>query len=175
VGSAEIDNTGALVRARLLQTTCLTVQEKTYAWHLTSPKGTFQTIMYYHAFDKNRLTLLRARYVREALESLRKQLGEAQRAGTDRRALTKLADLEAKIADVQAFDERLRRLLEGRDRESRIWCPWKTSGEQPVGWDPNINNGTRVNIAPVQRLGLLAADVLSAKDLKSFLAPEGRS
>jgi len=145
------------------------------AWHLTSPKSTFQTIVYYHAFDKNRLTLLRARYVREALESLRKQLGAAQGAGTDRRALAAVAELEAKIADVQAFDERLRRLLEGRDRESRIWCPWKTLGEQPVGWDPDINDGVRVNIAPVQRLGLLAANVLSAKDLKSLLAPEGRS
>lgn len=30
------------------------------AWHLTSPKGTFQAIVYYHRFDKNRLTLLRA-------------------------------------------------------------------------------------------------------------------
>jgi hypothetical protein len=119
--------------------------------------------------------LLRARYVRKALEALRKQLGAAQGAGTDRRALATVADLEAKIADVQAFDERLRRLLEGRDREARIWCPWKTSGEQPVGWDPDINDGVRVNIAPVQRLGLLAADVLSAKDLKSLLAPEGRS
>jgi hypothetical protein len=145
------------------------------AWYLTSPKGTFQTIVYYHAFDKNRLTLLRARYVREALELLRKQLGAAQGAGTDRQALARVADIEAKIADVQAFDERLRRLLEGRDREARIWCPWKTSGEQPVGWDPDINDGVRVNIAPVQRLGLLAADVLSAKDLKSLLAPEGRS
>jgi len=145
------------------------------AWHLTSPKGTFQAIVYYHRFDKNRLTLLRARYVREALESLRKQLGEAQTAGVDRQALAKVADLEAKIADVQDFDERLRRLLEGRDREARIWCPWKPPDEQPVGWEPDINDGVRVNIAPVQRLGLLAADVLSAKDLKSLLAPEGRS
>jgi hypothetical protein len=77
----------------------------------------------YHTFDKNRLTLLRACYVREALEPLRKQLGEAQGASTDRRALARVADLEAKIADVQAFDERLRHLLEGRDREARLLCP----------------------------------------------------
>jgi hypothetical protein len=111
----------------------------------------------------------------EALESLRKQLGEAQGAGTDRGALARVVDLEAKIADLQAFDERLRRLLEGRDRESRIRCPWKALEEQPVGRGRDINDGVRLNIAPVQRLGLLAADVLSAKDLKSLLAPEGRS
>ena len=33
----------------------------------------------------------------------------------------------------------------------------------------------RVNVTPVQRLGLLTADVLSGKNLKSLLAPERRS
>jgi hypothetical protein len=150
-------------------------KKRPIAWHLTSAKGTFQTIVYYHMFDKNRLTLLRARYVREVLETLRKQLGEAQKAGTDRAALAKVAELEIKVGDVQEFDARLNSLLEGRDREARIWCPWKKPEEQPFGWDPDINDGVRVNIAPVQRLGLLAADVLAAKDLKSLLAPEGRN
>ena len=36
-----------------------------------------------------------------------------------------------------------------------------------------IYDGMWVNIAPVQRLGL-PADVLAAKDVRSFLAPEGR-
>jgi hypothetical protein len=93
----------------------------------------------------------------------------------DRQTLAKIADLERKILDIQDFDERLRQLLEGRDREARIWCPWKKPEEQPVGWDPDINDGVRVNIAPVQRLGLLAADVLATKDVKSLLAPEGRN
>jgi len=145
------------------------------AWHLTSKEGTFQVIVYYHKFNKNRLTILRARQVREVLETLRKQLGEAQSGEMDRQTLAKIVDLEKKIADIQDFDERLRRLLEGRDREARIWCPWKKPEEQPVGWNPDINDGVRVNIAPVQRLGLLATDVLATKDLKSLLAPEGRN
>ena len=151
------------------------------AWHLTSPKGTFQAIVYYHKFDKNRLTLLRARYVREVMEGLRRQLGEikAQGLGTgdwglDRAALGRMAKLEEQLEDVQEFDRRLGLLLGGRTREARIWCPWKSPAEQPVGWDPDINDGVRVNIAPVQRLGLLKADVLSGKDLKSLLAPESR-
>jgi len=144
------------------------------AWHLTSSRGAFQAVVYYHKFDKNGLTLLRARYVRETLDTLRQELGKAQAAGTDRQALAKVADLEAKIIEVQDFDVQLQKLLEGRDREARIWCPWKKMEEQPLGWDPDINDGVRVNIAPVQRLGLLAAPVLSAKDLKSLLAPEGR-
>lgn len=144
------------------------------AWHLSSPRGAFQAIVYYHKFDKNRIALLRARYVRNAIESLRHELARAADAGQDRATLNRIAALEAQLTDVQEFDARLQRLQEGRDREARIWCPWKASAEQPVGWDPDINDGVRVNIAPVQRLGLLAADVLAAKDVKSLLAPEGR-
>lgn len=144
------------------------------AWHLSSPRGAFQAIIYYHKFDKNRLALLRARYVRNVIESLRHELAEAGSASQDRATLNRIAALEAQLTDVQEFDARLQRLQEGRDREARIWCPWKSPAEQSVGWDPDINDGVRVNIAPVQRLGLLAADVLAAKDLKSLLAPEGR-
>lgn len=149
-------------------------KKRPIAWHLTSAKGAYQVIVYYHKFDKNRLTLLRARHVRQVMEMLRKQLGEAQAAGMDRQALSKIADLEAKITEIQEFDDKLRQLLEGREQEARIWCPWKKPEEQPVGWDPDINDGVRVNIAPVQRLGLLASDVLAAKDLKSLLAPVGK-
>jgi hypothetical protein len=91
--------------------------------------------VYYHKFDKNRLTLLRARYVRNMREALRKHLSDLQEGKPDRSTLNKIADLEAKIADVQEFDDRLRRLLEGREREARIWCPWKSPDEQPAGWD----------------------------------------
>ncbi len=31
-----------------------------------------------------------------------------------------------------------------------------------------------VKIAPVERIGLFAVDVLAAKDVRSLLAPEGR-
>jgi hypothetical protein len=41
-------------------------------------------------------------------------------------------------------------------------------------WWPDIDNGVRVDIASVQRIGLLAADVLAAKDVRSLLALVGR-
>jgi hypothetical protein len=36
-------------------------------------------------------------------------------------------------------------------------------------YDPDLNDGVRVNIAPLQRAGLLAADVL-AKDVEKAIA-----
>ncbi|MCK4306492.1 MAG: hypothetical protein KAY24_19780, partial [Candidatus Eisenbacteria sp.] len=150
-------------------------KKRPIAWHLTSEKGTFQTIVYYHKFDKNRLQLLRSRYVRQMLDELQRELGATRGESMNREALARVEELENKIEDVRRFDERLQLLLEGRERDARIWCPWKSEGEQPQGWDPDINDGVRVNIAPIQRLELLAGPVLSKKDLNSLLAPEERS
>jgi hypothetical protein len=33
--------------------------------------------------------------------------------------------------------------------------PWKTERERPKGWDPDINDGVKVNIEPLQRAGVL--------------------
>lgn len=45
---------------------------------------------------------------------------------------------------------------------------------QEQAYTPDINDGVRVNIAPLQRAGLLAADVLPAKDLQKALEDRAR-
>lgn len=63
---------------------------------------------------------------------------------------------------------------EGPTSDYRIWVPWRAASDQPRGWRPDLDDDVRVNIAPLQRAGLLAAPVLSPKDLNSLRAPEGR-
>ena len=41
---------------------------------------------------------------------------------------------------------------------------------QEMLYNPDINDGVRVNIAPLQKFGLLAADVLDAKDIEKAIA-----
>ena len=41
---------------------------------------------------------------------------------------------------------------------------------QESAWKPDINDGVRVNIAPLQRAGLLAADALAGKDILPAIA-----
>lgn len=145
------------------------------AWHLKSPKGIVHVLVYYHAFNRDRLALLRAGYLGSLRQELSGKLAAATDQGYDDRVnLERIDKLEEQLADLRAFDDKLAQLQEGRAREARIWCPWKMPEEQPQGWDPDIDDGVRVNIAPLQRLGLLAADVLNKKDLNSLLAPEAR-
>ena len=150
-------------------------RKRPIAWHLRSERGTFSTFVYYGKFDHDRLHGLRARYVRDTLDGLRRALGEArQQEDASRAGLARLAKLEEQVAELESFDDRLRRLLEGHERECRIWVPWKAAEEQPAGWRPDVHDGVRVNVAPVQRSGLLAAPVLAAKDLAQLVAPERR-
>ena len=51
--------------------------------------------------------------------------------------------------------------------------PPQTVGEfirQESLYQPDINDGVRVNIAPLQRAGLLTADVLAGKDVEKAIA-----
>ena len=41
---------------------------------------------------------------------------------------------------------------------------------QEQHYDPDLNDGVRVNIAPLQKAGLLAADVLNTKDVDKAIA-----
>ncbi len=45
---------------------------------------------------------------------------------------------------------------------------------QERAWQVDINDGVRVNVAPVQLAGLLAANILNAKDAKKAIADRAR-
>ena len=44
---------------------------------------------------------------------------------------------------------------EDGERDFRILTPWKSEAERPHGWDPDIDDGVKVNIEPLQRAGVL--------------------
>ena len=48
-----------------------------------------------------------------------------------------------------------RKAFMAEGRTLRILTPWKAEGERPKGWDPDINDGVKVNIEPLQRAGVL--------------------
>jgi len=78
----------------------------------------------------------------------------------------------------EGFDnKRLRELVTGEDldewtsRDGVVAHP-KAEEEfymQERRYDPDINDGVRVNIAPLQKAGLLAANVLSTKDVEKAI------
>jgi len=131
-------------------------------WHVASAQGTspfaFGALVHYHRFDKNRMQKLRASYVRDTIEELRRDAGLADKAG---RADDRV-DLQAKLEEVQALDKKLQLVQEGHhegaeggDRDFRILTPWKEPAKRPKGWNPDLDDGVKVNIAPLDRAGIL--------------------
>lgn len=137
-------------------------KKRPIVWHVASSQGSapfaFGVLCHYHRFDANRMAKLRAGYLRDAMETFRREAALAGREGrTDDRI-----DMQARLEEAQALDRRLQAVQEGHcqgpeggDGDYRILTPWKSAGERPTGWDPDIDDGVKVNIGPLQQAGVL--------------------
>jgi len=175
-------------------------KKRPIAWQLQSGKFTirnppaFACLLYYHKLDADTLPKLRSQYVgplRQRLETeLRGILAVAAEARSDRQEKRR-AELDDAIHELTAFDAKLeqvardgfataglKKLLESETLDR--WCsldgkrphPTTTADviAQESAYAPDINDGVRVNIAPLQKAGLLAADVLAKKDVDKAIA-----
>jgi hypothetical protein len=131
-------------------------------WHIASAQGTsrfaFGALVHYHRFDRNRMAKLRSTYLRDAIEEFRREAGLADKAGRSDDRL----EWQAEVEEAQALDKKLQLIqegyhegVEGGDRDYRILTPWKEPSERPRGWDPDFDDGVKVNIEPFEKAGIL--------------------
>ena len=131
-------------------------------WHIASAQGTsrfaFGALIHYHRFDKNRMAKLRASYLRDAIAEFRREAGLADKTGRSDDRL----EWQAKAEEAQALDKKLQFIQEGHhegvdggERDYRILTPWKEPGKRPKGWDPDLDDGVKVNIEPFEKAGVL--------------------
>jgi hypothetical protein len=141
---------------------CDLYQQRPILWNLASSQDSadpaFSVIVHYHRFDHDLLAKLRSVHVRDRMTTLRREAAQAGKDGREDDRLQFLAALE----EVEAFDRKLARLHEGHhsgaeggDDDYRILTPWKKPADRPKGWQPDIDDGVKVNIAPLARTGLL--------------------
>ena len=141
---------------------CSMYKNRPIFWHIASRQGTspcaFSALVHYHRFDKNRMAQLRGQYLRDAMETCRR---EAALADKDRRTSAR-QDWQARLEEAQELDRRLQHVQEGYhdgpdggDTDYRILTPWKAPDERPNGWEPDLDDGVKVNIAPLQKAGVL--------------------
>lgn len=147
---------------------CGLYKKRPIFWHIASAQGTsrfaFGALVHYHRFDKNSMAKLRGSYLRDAIEEFRREAGLADKAGRSDDRL----ELQAKVEEAQALDKKLQLIQEGHhegaeggERDYRILTPWKKPGGQPKGWDPDIDDGVKVNIEPFEKTGVLRVGKVS--------------
>lgn len=152
----------------------------------------FSCLVYHHRLDADLLPKLRTQYVGPLRASFQTELGSLEKikersADQDARRL----ELEENLEELKAFDARLEQVIvEGfassvldeivakepldkwTSRDGRARAPETRDAllAQERRYDPDLNDGVRVNIAPLQRAGLLPADMIAAKDLEKAIA-----
>jgi hypothetical protein len=133
-------------------------------WHIASAAGTersaFSAVVDYHRFDRDRMAKLRGSYVRDAIETCRREAALSDRADDADQRLT----WQERREEIERLDEALAGVQEGRVQgkqegpgDLRILTPWKGVNARPRGWDPDLDDGVVVNIGPLARAGVLRA------------------
>jgi len=172
------------------------------AWHLASKptkdggrktkarrEPAFECVLYYHACRGDVLARLRAHYVEPLIRLETAAAAEARRRGDETAAaiaVSRVQELEEFAARLREVEESgfacadLDRLLAGEplDRWSGDGIVPPTNGDelaaQERAWRADINDGVRVNIAPLQLAGLLTSDVLRPDDARKAIADRAR-
>ena len=122
-------------------------------WQITSPEKQFRVLVYYHKLDHDTLPKVRGQYLWPLLERARTQLRAAKEQ--DPPDLKTIGDLEEYIADLDECDRRLESVIQGTvEVDLPEWAngPYR-DGKPP--YDPDLDDGVKVNILPLQAAGLL--------------------
>ncbi|MGI6796938.1 Eco57I restriction-modification methylase domain-containing protein [Gordonia sihwensis] len=117
-----------------------------FLWHIwDGRRDGFSAIVNYHKLDRQLLekltfTTLGAWIDRQKYEA------RAERPGAD-----------ARLAAAEDLQRRLQLILEGEPPYD-VYVRWKEMAEQSIGWEPDVDDGVRLNIRP-----FVIADVLRSK------------
>lgn len=117
-----------------------------FLWHIwDGRKDGFSAIVNYHRLDHRTLEKLTFAVLGAWIERQRYE-ADAGRAGADTRLAAAL--------DLQG---RLKLILDGAPPYD-VYARWKDMSEQPIGWDPDPDDGVRLNIRP-----FVTAEVLRSR------------
>ena len=118
-----------------------------FLWHVwDGRKDGFSAIINYHMLDRARLEKLIYTYLGAWIT--------AQKAG----AAAGERGADARLAAALELQQKLQAILTGEPPYD-IYVRWKKLAEQPHGWNPDLNDGVRLNIRPFVEAGVLRAKV----------------
>jgi hypothetical protein len=136
-------NLGDWLRDDFFKQHCALFGHRPFVWHIWDgkPDG-FAALVNYHRLDHATLEKLTYTYLGNWIERQRAEVRD-ERAGA-----------EARLAAASKLRTSLELILEGEPPHD-IYVRWKSQAEQPLGWDPDPNDGVRVNVRPFVEAGVL--------------------
>jgi len=133
---------------------CKLFGDRPFIWHVWDglPDG-FSALVNYHKLDYKKLETLIYSYLGDWI----------QRQKTD--VASNVEGARERLSAAQTLSQRLELILKG-EKPYDIFVRWKSLEEQPIGWNPDLNDGVRLNIRPfmsVPDIGKKDAGVLRDK------------
>jgi hypothetical protein len=122
---------------------CRVFQNRPFVWHIwDGRKDGFAALVNYHRLDAAALQKLTYTYLGWWIDR--------QRADAD----AGVAGAEARLAAAAQLQGKLALIAEGEPPYD-IYVRWKSLAEQPMGWDPDLDDGVRLNVRPFVEAGVL--------------------
>ena len=107
-----------------------------FVWHVWDGlRDGFHALLNYHRLDSKNLEKLIFSYLGDWLTRQRHDVQSG------------IEGADTRLAAAEHLQGELKKILEG-EKPYDIFARWKPLDKQPIGWDPDLNDGVRVNIRP---------------------------
>ena len=140
---AKSTNLEAWLRDEFFVQHCKVFQNRPFIWHIwDGRKDGFSALVNYHKLDKDNFSKLIYTYLGDWIRmcEAKKKAGESGAEGL--------------LSAAQKLKENLEAILIG-EAPYDIFVRWKSLEQQPIGWEPDLNDGVRLNIRPFVEAGVL--------------------
>lgn len=119
---------------------CKLFHHRPFIWQIwDGVKDGFSVLVNYHRFDNKLLETLIYTHLNDWIKTQKSQVG-------------KVDGSEEKLAAAEKLKRLLEKIREGESPHD-IFVRWKPLEEQPIGWNPDLNDGVRLNIRPFMTVG----------------------
>jgi len=137
-------NLAEWLRDEFFKQHCALFANRPFVWHIWDGlKDGFSALANYHRLDHKTLAKLTYSYLGQ--DWVERQRSEVR---------DEVAGAEARLTAALELKRKLELILDG-EQPFDIYVRWKEKHEQPMGWEPDLNDGVRRNIRPFVTAGVL--------------------
>jgi hypothetical protein len=122
---------------------CKLFQNRPFIWHIWDGRADgFSALLNYHTLTKDNFSKLIYTYLGDWIRMCEANKNEGK------------SGAEGLLSAAIKLKEKLELILEG-EAPYDIFVRWKSIEQQPIGWEPDLNDGVRLNVRPFVEAGVL--------------------
>ena len=153
------------LREKFFDQHCKLFQHRPFIWHIWDGlRDGFAALVNYHKLDTKLMETLVYTYLGDWISRQQQDIA----SGVD--------GAQERLAAAERLKKKLELILEG-EKPYDIFVRWKPLEQQPIGWNPDINDGVRLNIRPflsIPDIGKKGTGVLRDKPNISWRKDRGK-